>query len=67
MPVFSGCVIKEAPGSWRWGVPIEKKNITDLLAALQYLKDRGVKGSRIIGIYHARRVAPLMALMLPLH
>ena len=67
LPVFFGCVIKEAPGSWRWGVPIEKKNITDLLAALQYLKDRGVKGSGIIGAYHARRVAPLMARALPLY
>ena len=35
LPVFSGCVIKEAPGSWRWGVPAkERKNIDDLLAAL---------------------------------
>ena len=27
----------------------------------------GVKGSGIIGTYHARRVAPLMAHVLPLH
>ena len=66
--VFSGCIIKEAPGSWRWGVPVkEKKNINDLLAALQTLKDRGVKGSGIIGAYHARRVALLMAHVLHLH
>ena len=26
-----------------------------------------MKGSRIIGAYHARRVAPLMARVLPLH
>ena len=40
LPVFSGCVIKEAPGSWRWGIPVkERKNINDLLAALQTLKD----------------------------
>ena len=57
-----------SPGSWKWGIPVkEKKNINDLLAALQTLKDRGVKGSGIIGAYHARRVAPLMARMLPLH
>ena len=68
LPVFSECVIKEALGSWRWGVLVkEKKNINDLLAALQTLKDRGVKGSGIIGAYHVRRVAPLVARMLPLH
>ena len=68
LPVFSGCVIKEAPGSWRLGVPVkEKKNINDLLATLQTLKDRGVKGLGIIGTYHTRRVAPLMARVLPLH
>jgi len=66
--VFSGRVIVEAPGSGKWGVPTkEKKNITDLLAALQTLKDRGIKGSGIIGAYHARRVAPLMARVLPLY
>ena len=58
----------EAPGSWKWGVPVkEKNNINDLLAALQTLKDRGVKGSGIIGAYHTRRVAPLLARVLPLH
>ena len=50
------------------GVPTkEKKNIDDLLATLQTLKDRGMKGSGIIGAYHMRRVAPLMAHVLPLH
>ena len=35
LPVFSGCVIEEALGSWKWGVPVkEKKNINDLLVAL---------------------------------
>ena len=68
LPVFSGCIIKEAPGSWRWGVPVkERKNINNLLVALQTLKDRDMKGSRIISAYHARRVAPLMAHTLPLH
>ena len=35
LPVFSGCFIVEASGSWKWGIPVkEKKNINDLLAAL---------------------------------
>ena len=46
LPAFTGSYILEAPGLWRWGIPIkERKNINDLLAALQTLKDRGVKGS----------------------
>ena len=45
----------------------DKKRIKDHLAALQILKERGVKGSRIIGAYHMRRVAPLMARALPLY
>ena len=62
LPKYTGRLIKEAPQSWQWGVLTkEKKHITDLLAALHALKERGVKGSGIIGAYHARRVAPLMA------
>ena len=50
------------------GVPNkDKKKIQDHLAAIQILKERGVKGSRIIGAYHTRRVAPLMRRALPLH
>ena len=50
------------------GVPDkDKKKIQDHLAAIQILKERGVKGSGIIGAYHMRRVAPLMARALPLH
>ena len=58
----------EVWGPWKWGVPVnEKKNINDLLTALQTLKDRGMKGLGIIGAYHTRRVAPLMVRALPLH
>ena len=45
----------------------DKKHLSDLLSALQALKDRGIKGTGIIGTYHARRVAPLMARVHPLH
>ena len=56
--VFSGHIIEEVPGSWKWGVPDkDKKRIKDHLAGLQILKDRGVKGSGIIGAYHTWRVA----------
>ena len=68
LPAFSGCIIEEVPESWKWGVlDKDKKNIKDHLAALQILKERGVKGSGIIGAYHTRRVASLMRCALPLH
>ena len=58
---YTGRLIEEAPESWSWGVQSkDKKHLSDLLSALQTLKDRGVKGTGIIGAYHARRVAPLM-------
>ena len=66
--VFSGRIIEEVPGLWKWGVPDkDKKKIKDHLATLQILKERGVKGSGIIGAYPTRRVAPLMSRALPLH
>ena len=62
LPKYLVRLIEEALESWKWGVLTkEKKHITDLLAALHALKDWSVMGSGIIGAYHARRVAPLMA------
>ena len=49
LPAFTGRYILEAPGSWGWGVPgKEKKQLSGLLAVLQTLKQRGVKGSGIM-------------------
>ena len=45
----------------------DKKKIQDHLAVIQILKERGVKGSGIIGAYHAWTMAPLMRHALPLH
>ena len=68
LPKYTGRLIEEAPESWTWGVQLkDKKHLADLLAGLQALKERGVKGAGIIGAYHARRVAPLMARALPLY
>jgi len=44
-----------------------KKRIKDNLTTLQIQKDRGVKGSGIIGAYHTWRVTPLMSHVLPLY
>ena len=52
LPVLTGRYIVETPGPWRWGVTAKgKKHLNGLLAALRTLKDKGVKGSRIIGAY----------------
>ena len=50
------------------GVPEKyKKKIRDHIAAIHILKENGLKGSSVIGAYHARRVAPLMTRALPLY
>ena len=48
LPEFAGRLIKEAPDSWRkWGVPEkDKKRIQDHLAAIHFLKEKGLKGGR---------------------
>ena len=68
LPVFSERIIEEVPRPWNWGVlDKDKKKIKDHLTTLQILKERGVKGSGIIGVYHMWRVAPLMSHALPLY
>jgi hypothetical protein len=42
------------------------KKIDDHCAAILFLKERGLKGSGVIGAYHARRVVPLVR-VLPLY
>ena len=68
LPVYFGRLIEEVLGSWKWGVSDkDKKRIKGHLAALQILKERGVKGLGIIGAYHTRRVVPLMSRALPVY
>ena len=68
MPVFFGRLIEEVPLSWLWGPPVkEKKMMHDLVEAIVFLKTHGLRGTSVIGGYHARRVASLMAHALPLY
>ena len=39
----------------------------DLLKAIAFLKTHGLYGADVIRGYHARRVVPLMACILPLY
>jgi hypothetical protein len=43
------------------------KRIADHLAAIKILKEGSAKGIGVIGAYHARWVAPLMARVLLMH
>jgi hypothetical protein len=53
---------------WGWGIPKKDvKRIADHLTTIKILRDGSVKGSGIIGVYHSRRVAPLMAHALLMH
>ena len=44
-----------------------KKKIRDHITTIHILKENSLKGSGIIGAYHAKRVAPLMMRALPLY
>jgi hypothetical protein len=43
----------------------EKKRIRDHLTTITLLKQHGLRGTGVIGAYHARRVVPLMVCALP--
>ena len=60
LPEFTERLIEEVLESWRrWGVPEKDKwKIQDHLTAVRILKERGVKGSEIIGTYHAWMKGP---------
>ena len=67
LPVFSGCLVEEVLPSWPWGPPDkEKKRMCDLLEAIAFLKTHSLREASDIRGYRARRVAPLMAWVLPL-
>jgi hypothetical protein len=67
LSVFSGHLIEEVPQEWGYGpVKKEKRRLRDL-DAVMLLRSGSVHGADVIGAYHARRVAPLMARTLLLY
>ena len=65
---FTGRLIEEAPQVWSWGPPEkEKKRMRDILDAIVFLKSHDLHRAGVIGAYHVRWVAPLMARALPLY
>jgi hypothetical protein len=67
LPLFTGRTIVVAPPEWSWGpVDKEKKRVAPLMSTIVHLKGHGLHGAGVIGTYHSRRVAPLMARVLPL-
>jgi hypothetical protein len=68
MLVFTSRLIEEPPESWGWGpIDAEKRRLGDLLKAIVLFKHHGLHATGIIGVYHARRVVPLMVRALPLY
>ena len=45
----------------------ERERLAGLLGAIRRLKALGLHGIRVVGAYHSRRVAPIMARTLPLY
>lgn len=61
-PPYTGRVIKVRPHQWPYGPPKkEQKRFEALHSALHRLVANGLTGAGVIGAYHKRRVAPLMA------
>jgi hypothetical protein len=46
---------------------VDKRRLADPLKAIVLLKRHGLHATGVIRVYHARRVAPLMARVLPLY
>jgi hypothetical protein len=68
LPIFSGSFIESAPKMWVWGPPAkEQDRLEDHLKAITILKERGLHGVGVIGVYHVRMLAPLMARALPMY
>ncbi|RLM73922.1 uncharacterized protein C2845_PM15G00290 [Panicum miliaceum] len=65
---FSGRIIGELPLVWRYGQPRKnKKRLPVLLDAIAHLKESVLTGIGVIGTYHQKLVAPLMARSLPMY
>ena len=67
MPDFTGRLIEEVLLVWSWGPPEKEKRMCDILDAIMFLKNHSLCGAGVIGAYHGRRVALLMACALPLY
>jgi hypothetical protein len=46
---------------------MEKRRLGDLLKAIVLLKHHNPRATNVVGVYHVRRVAPLMVRALPLY
>jgi hypothetical protein len=61
LPIFSGSFIESAPKIWVWGPPgKEQDRIEDHLKAITILRECDLHRVGVIGVYHVRRLVPLM-------
>ena len=50
LPIFTGCLIEEAPSTWPWGPPIkEKKRMCDILDSVTSLRSHNLRRASVIG------------------
>ena len=67
LPFYTGQSPVEKELEWARGPKQkEKENLADYIAAIRYLKRRGLTGGCVVGAYHKRRVAPIMVRTLAL-
>jgi hypothetical protein len=59
--MFSGQVLMSREDNWTYGVIEEEKpKLQPLLDALKRLRQRGLTAGMVAGVFHRRRVLPLM-------
>jgi hypothetical protein len=66
--LFFDSFIESASKTWVWGPLANKQDrIEDHLKAIAILRERGLCKASVIGAYHVRRLAPLMACTLSMY
>lgn len=67
LPAYSGRFLTDKLPMWEYSPKREEREkLSGLLAAIKLLKNRGLTGAGMVGAYHKRRVAPIMARALAL-
>jgi hypothetical protein len=68
LSIFFGSFIESAPKTWVWGPPAkEQDRLEDHLKAIAILKECVLHEVGVIGVYHVRRLVPLMVCPLPMY
>jgi hypothetical protein len=66
LPLFTNRIHAEKPRIWGYDPEKKEERLADYIAAIHFLKRRGLTSRGVVGAYHSRRVAPIMARALAL-